>query len=178
MAYGVKGHARITLKGERNKAGDRISSTHHGIIRPGCPIRRRDVVKHVVPVLAEVIRHHDIVVPTGGINRARNFGFRPGITVLIYFNVCPFEEGRVGVDLEPQHFSLGKHGTFTVKRCPMVRLHIFDKRFQVPGWWFSSDYRLSPKQGTEERNNGGVHYLEVYFHRATCLVRPIRTCQA
>ena len=136
------------------------------------------MVKHVVIVLAKVIRHHDIIVAAGGINGGANFSFGPWVSVLIDFNVCPFKERRVGVDLEPQHFTLGKHGAFTVKRRPMVRLHIFDKRFQVPGCWFLSTYWLCPKQGTEQRNNGCVDCLEVSFHPATGLVRQILTCQA
>ena len=124
------------------------------------------MVEHVVIVLAKVIRHHDVVIPAGGINRGPNFGFQPWVAVLIHFNVCSLEEGRkrVGVGLEPQHFPLGKHATLAVKRCSMVRLHIFDKRFQVPGCWFLSACRLSPKQGTKQRNKSGGHCLKVYFH--------------
>src|SRR4030095_13505348 len=122
------------------------------------------MVELVVIVLAKVIRHHHIVIPAGGVNRGPNFYFRPRIAVLIYFNVCPSDEGgRVGAGLDPQNFTLGKHGTFTVKRCLMVRLHIFDEKFQIPGRWFLSTYRLSPKQGTEQRSNGCVDYLKVSF---------------
>ena len=137
------------------------------------------MVEHVVIVLAKVIRHHDVVIPAGGINRGPNFGFQPWVAVLIHFNVCSFEgRKRVGVGLEPQHFPLGKHGTITVKWRLMVRLDIFDKRCQVLGYWFLSAYRLSPKQGTEQRNNACVDCLEVSFHPATGLVRQILTCQA
>src|SRR6266480_1688989 len=131
----------------------------------------------MVPVLAEIIRHHHIVVRASGIDRGSNFSLWPRIAVLIYFNVCSVEEGRVGIDLEPQHFPLGKYGTFTVEWRLMVRLHIFDERFQVLGCWFCA-YPRSPKQGTEQRNNGYVDCPEVSFHPATFLVRQILTCQA
>ena len=124
----------------------------------------------MIPVLAKIIRHHHIVAPAPGIDRAGNFGFRPRIAVLVYFNICPSEDGRVEqelqrfrVALELQRFLLRNEGTITVKRRLMVRLHVFYERFKVPGSWYLSTDGLTPKYDSRQRNDGCKHCLKVVF---------------
>ena len=78
------------------------------------------------------------------------------IAVLINFNVRGLEEGGVEPELQFRFVHeflrfLGRNeGIITIKRCPVVRLHVFDKGLQTLGLcWLLSVDGLSAEKDSE-----------------------------
>ena len=87
MADAVEGHSGVTLEVPRKKTGRGVGSANHGIVCPNGSAICRDMEKLVVIIHAEVVGHHHIVLPAGGVDRRRDLGLGPGIAVLIDLNV-------------------------------------------------------------------------------------------